>query len=311
MNQLQTIDGYCDITKTGLTFKRDVSKEEWQFVFDACNHISGCIQFWIGDLLKYREQRWGMYDDVVLETGIELKTLQNYKSVSNSIESSRRREDLTFGHHAEVATLPEPKQIEFLTRASEEKLSVRELRQEIRKEKFNEKVILPSDKFRVIYADPPWKYNDIQDTPMLGGAGKHYPTMTVDELCNMPIESIVDDDAVLFLWVTSPLLEECFPIIKAWGFKYKTSFVWDKVGHNMGHYNSVRHELLLVCTRGSCTPDNVKLFDSVQTIEKTDLHSQKPEEFRNIIETLYTKGNRLELFARVEKEGWQNYGNEL
>ena len=51
MNELITVDNYCKITQTSLSFKRDVTKAEWQKVFDACNHIEGCIQFWIGDLL--------------------------------------------------------------------------------------------------------------------------------------------------------------------------------------------------------------------------------------------------------------------
>jgi len=79
----------------------------------------------------------------------------------------------------------------------------------------------------------------------------------------------------------------------------------------MGHYNSVRHELLLIATKGSCIPDNVELFDSVQSIERTDRHSEKPEEFRKIIETLYIYGNKLELFARKSVEGWEVFGNEL
>ncbi|HSH52407.1 MAG TPA: MT-A70 family methyltransferase, partial [Bacteroidales bacterium] len=91
---------------------------------------------------------------------------------------------------------------------------------------------------------------------------------------------------------------------------YKTSFVWDKVKHNMGHYNSVRHEFLLVCTKGSCTPDVKKLFNSVQRIEKTK-HSAKPEKFYEIIETLYTQGEKLELFARNNRKGWKSYGNEI
>ena len=78
----------------------------------------------------------------------------------------------------------------------------------------------------------------------------------------------------------------------------------------MGHYNSVRHELLLIATKGSCVPDNRKLYDSVQTIERSDKHSEKPEEFRNIIETLYTFGKKIELFSRTKKEGWETYGNE-
>jgi len=133
--------------------------------------------------------------------------------------------------------------------------------------------------------------------------------MSIEELSKMDIPK-TSNDAVLFIWVTSPLLEESFKIIDAWGFKYKTSFIWDKVKHNMGHYNSVRHEFLLLCTKGSCTPDNIKLFDSVQSIEKTK-HSEKPKEFRKIIDTIYPKGKRIELFAREKVEGWDYWGNEI
>lgn len=170
-----------------------------------------------------------------------------------------------------------------------------------------------SDKYRVFYADPPWQYGNsgaIGEGDNYGRAERHYPTMSIDKLCLLPIRDMAEDNAVLFVWVTSPLLEACFTVIKAWGFKYKTSFVWDKVGHNFGHYNSVRHELLLVCTRGSCTPDNAKLFDSVQSIEKSKRHSEKPEQFRDIIDTLYTHGNKIELFARKKVEGWDSWGNE-
>jgi len=86
--------------------------------------------------------------------------------------------------------------------------------------------------------------------------------------------------------------------------------VWDKIKHNMGHYNSVRHEFLLVCTRGSCLPDTPTLYDSVQSIERSQTHSEKPEEFRKIIEALYTRGDRLELFARARVPGWTAYGLE-
>jgi N6-adenosine-specific RNA methylase IME4 len=134
--------------------------------------------------------------------------------------------------------------------------------------------------------------------------------MTIEQLCELPIKNLAADNAVLFLWVTSPLLEECFEVIEAWGFEYKASFIWDKVKHNYGHYNSVRHELLLLCTRGSCLPDNSELFDSVQSIERSDRHSEKPEEFRKIIDNLYHDGNRIELFARVKVEGWEAWGNE-
>ena len=165
-------------------------------------------------------------------------------------------------------------------------------------------------KYRIFYADPPWKYGDpflIEGYKI--SAEQHYPVMGIEELCALPVKELAEDSAVLFLWVTSPLLQECFAVIAAWGFEYKTSFVWDKVKHNMGHYNSVRHEFLLVCTRGSCLPDHPKLYDSVQTIERTD-HSVKPDEFRAIIDDLYPEGKRIELFARKPSEGWEAWGNE-
>ncbi len=133
--------------------------------------------------------------------------------------------------------------------------------------------------------------------------------MSIDDLCALPVAGMADTDAVLFLWVTSPMLKNAFRIIEAWGFEYKTSFVWDKVRHNFGYYNSVRHELLLVAGRGKSTPDTRTLYDSVQSIERTE-HSAKPDEFRRIIDDLYPVGRRIELFARCEADGWERWGNE-
>jgi len=209
----------------------------------------------------------------------------------------------------QIAALPD----ETFEQVKEGIISITEARREIIKENVIKNVQLPTEKYRIIYADPPWSYNDkcTAGAVQAGGAERHYPSMSISELCAMPIKEITTENAVLFLWTTSPLLEECFQVISAWGFKYKASFIWDKIKHNMGHYNSVRHEFLLICTRGSCTPDNVKLFDSVQSIERTEKHSQKPNEFRNIIDTLYPHGKRIELFAREKTDNWDVYGNQL
>jgi len=310
MGELAKIESFCELSKTNLTFKREVSKDEWMDVFKALKQVEGCVQFWIGDCLAYRQQKWGMYDDIAEETGYDKQTLKNLKSVSENVLSTVRLPNLSYTHHAEVAKLTPEKQTEFLNKAVEEKLSVRELRSKIRKDGIEFKSSgLPTGKYRIIYADPPWNYGDKRDGRTTG-AEDHYPTMTIEELCQMNINDITQDNAVLFLWVTSPLLNECFEVIKAWGFDYKTSFVWDKVKHNMGHYNSVRHELLLICTKGSCTPDVLKLHDSVITEERTE-HSKKPDIFRSIIDELYTYGSRIELFAREEKHGWNKWGNQL
>lgn len=183
----------------------------------------------------------------------------------------------------------------------------------IKKDELDTKLAaLPTGQFTIIYADPPWSYNDKCDDGSVqsGGCENHYPSLTLSELKVLDVRSMSAPDSVLFLWATSPLLPDALELAKAWGFSYKASFVWDKVKHNMGHYNSVRHEFLLVCTKGSCTPQVVTLFDSVQTIERTE-HSVKPDEFRSIIDTLYPKGPRIELFARRPAQGWASWGNEV
>ena len=166
-----------------------------------------------------------------------------------------------------------------------------------------------NNKYRVIYADPPWSYGNTMPEYFTEQAD-HYTLMSLKEICDMPIKKITENNAVLFLWVTSPILEESFEVIKSWGFKYKSSFIWDKIKHNMGHYNSVRHEFLLICTKGSCQPDIQKLFDSVQSIERQE-HSKKPKEFMDIIDTIYPIGKRIELFSRKIEEGWDSFGNQL
>ncbi len=180
---------------------------------------------------------------------------------------------------------------------------------DVRRDELKKKVKdLPKEKYRVVYADPPWKYGS-DNLENYGPAERHYPTMSIDELCALNVRSIIDDSAVLFMWVSSPLLAECWPVIRAWGFEYKASFIWDKVKHNFGNYNSVRHEILLLCTRGSCLPDSKKKIDSVVSIERTG-HSEKPECFRGIINELYPEGKRVELFSRKKRDGWEAWGNE-
>ena len=208
----------------------------------------------------------------------------------------------------QLAALPTP----MRDAIAEREITLAQAKREIKAKDITRRVSLPEAKYRVLYADPPWNYNDKADEGAVqaGGAERHYPSLSIADLCALPILSLCEPDAVLFLWVTSPLLFECAPVIKAWGFSYRASFVWDKVKHNMGHYNSVRHEFLLICVRGSCQPDVVKLFDSVVTEERTE-HSVKPSTFRTMIDTIYPHGKRLELFARGDvPAGWDAYGFE-
>lgn len=198
------------------------------------------------------------------------------------------------------------------TEVAEGKASIKKVYNQIQRAERLEKnkaTEWPKGKYRVIYADPPWQYGD--ERSGFGGATDHYNTMSMEELKSLPVSSLAEDNAVLFLWGTAPLLPEALELIEAWGFKYKTNIVWDKVKGSLGNYTSVKHEHLFLATKGSGVPDNTTRVDSVQVVERTSRHSEKPEEFRNIIETLYTYGNKLELFARKSVEGWEVYGNEL
>ncbi len=241
------------------------------------------------------------------DTVAKVKVIE--KDASNSVKQLLASDDISINEARFLAGRKHEEQEQALKilNAGEAKNARQAINTLIRQSKFTPPAL--KGVYRVIYADPPGRYGDKRDE-RTGSAELHYPTMSISELCSMPVKDMTEPDAVLFLWVTAPLLEESFEVVKAWGFKYKTCFVWDKVKHNMGHYHSVRHEILLVCTKGSCLPDNNKLFDSVVSIERSDKHSEKPEQFREIIDTLYT-GNRIELFSRKKINGWENWGNEL
>lgn len=272
--------------------------------------------------IKLRAQRRAgeILDEMDKNTGAMGKGINQYSEVRlQAVSAPPTYSDLDITYRdahvwQTLASMPEPLFENFITdkREAIEEITTAAVYREAKRFMAQSKCdaeTFPKDRYRIVYADPPWQYGD----KLINGYGPaefHYPTMSIDELSVLPVKDLAEDNAVLFLWATSPLLDEAFEIVKAWGFEYKTSFVWDKVKHNFGHYNSVRHELLLVCTKGSCLPDNQKLYDSVQSIERTD-HSTKPDMFRSIIDDLYTTGRRIELFARRTMDGWDTWGNEV
>ena len=124
-----------------------------------------------------------------------------------------------FSHFEEVAKLSPEKQSQFLNKASEEKLSVRELRDEVRKSEIQKiPAEIPAGEYTVIYADPPWRY-DFSET-QAREIENQYPTMDIEEIKTMKIPA--HEDSVLFLWATAPKLREALEVMEAWGFEYKT-----------------------------------------------------------------------------------------
>ena len=163
--------------------------------------------------------------------------------------------------------------------------------------------------FNVIYADPAWRYDYSVSTSR--EIENHYPTMTLDEICALPVSDISADDCVLFMWATSPKLADAIKVLEAWGFIYKTCMVWvkDKIG--MGYYARQQHELLLIGTRGNLpTPEPKNRPSSVIYGERTE-HSTKPDEVYEVIERMYPEFSRVELFCRTPRKGWYAWGNQL
>lgn len=176
--------------------------------------------------------------------------------------------------------------------------------QEIEAKRANNKPLESSlGTFSVIYADPPWDY--------MGELAVGYPCMSVQEICEMPISQISADDAVLFMWCSSSLLPEAVEVVSAWGFKFKTSAVWDKDFTGQGTYFRQGHEVLMIATKG-CVPEVPygARPSSVLKFKRRE-HSRKPDEMYQIIDGMYPELNKIELFCRgVPVQGWAGWGNE-
>ena len=170
----------------------------------------------------------------------------------------------------------------------------------------------PEKKYNIIYADPPWRYWESGNK----NQSEHYKTMTIEDICSLPVKDIVAENSVLFLWVTYPILAEAFRVIDAWGFKYSTAaFVWvkknkasDSPFFGCGAWTRANSELCLLATRGSVQRLDATISQIVESpIEE---HSKKPDIVRELIERLVGKLPRVELFCRHPAEGWDVWGNE-
>jgi N6-adenosine-specific RNA methylase IME4 len=178
-------------------------------------------------------------------------------------------------------------------------------------------------KYNVIYADPPWQYKQKKTgRSNNSGAKDKYNTMPLHEIQNMPIADICENDSLLFMWATIPLLPQAMSVIPAWGFEYKTLIVWEKTGIlGMGNWLRIQTEMILVGIRGEVRP----FEHQEKNIYKHPIceHSAKPHFFRELVMKLSAKSldrcERLELFARsregmfsnYEYEGWDVFGNQV
>lgn len=162
-------------------------------------------------------------------------------------------------------------------------------------------------KYRVIYADPPWRYDFSRSNSR--EIENQYPTMTTEEICSLKIPS--DDNSVLYLWATAPKLLEALAVMKAWGYSYKSCAVWDKEIMGMGYWFRGQHELLLVGTKGKFSPPRQEDRHSSMFRERRSKHSKKPVTIRNLIAAWFPTDSRIELFSRQAPPDWDVWGNEV
>ena len=179
--------------------------------------------------------------------------------------------------------------------------------------------VVDTAKVSTIVADPPWRYGN---TSTRGAAEDHYPTMSIDELCDLDIANTrAADQAHLYLWTTSSHLPDAFRVMAAWGFEYKTYLVWVKPQIGMGNYFRVSTELVLFGIKGKLrTQDRAtrNWFEAKRT-----KHSAKPELFHDLV-MKSSPGPYLEMFARCYRDeqlddmcrcsrcrlGWDVWGNQ-
>lgn len=168
-----------------------------------------------------------------------------------------------------------------------------------------EGVIAEGRRFGCVYADPPWVY-DNQRTR--AATSNHYAGLSVEEIAAMPVASLAAENAHLWLWTTNAFLFSCPAIIEAWGFEFRSTYVWCKPIMGLGNYLRCSHEILLFAIRGSA-PFGMRDQKSWGVFDRGE-HSAKPEQVRHLVERA-SPGPYLELFGRRAVEGWTVYGNEV
>lgn len=186
---------------------------------------------------------------------------------------------------------------------------------------------LPNKKYQVIYADPPWDYGGkmqydkstiksenegFEREIFISSASFKYPTLKLKDLMLLDVASIAADDCILFMWTTGPQLANSVKLGESWGFEYKTvAFVWDKMVHNPGRYTLSQTEFVLAFKKGKFpTPRGARNVRQLVQVHRGE-HSEKPLEVIDGITKMFPQQEKIELFARNNFIGWDNWGLEI
>ena len=177
---------------------------------------------------------------------------------------------------------------------------------------------LAGRRFGTVLADPPWRFaNRTGKVAPEHRRLARYPTLTLDEICALPVAEHVEERAHCYLWVPNALLPEGLQVLAAWGFAYKTNLIWHKIrrdggsdGRGVGFYFRNVTEVLLFGTRGRNARTEAPGRRQVNMIQSRKReHSRKPDEQYGVIESC-SRGPYLELFGRGVREGWTVWGDQ-
>jgi N6-adenosine-specific RNA methylase IME4 len=161
--------------------------------------------------------------------------------------------------------------------------------------------------YRVIVADPPWPYEIGMEDPS-ERAGRPYPTMSIADICVMPVASLAHDDSILWLWTTNHYIREAFQVLDAWDFDHKTILTWAKDRMGLGDWLRAQTEHVLMAIRGKRIVELTNQTTLLRGLMRA--HSQKPEEFYEFVEKLCPAPRYAELFSRHSRPNWDGRGDE-
>ena len=162
--------------------------------------------------------------------------------------------------------------------------------------------------YQTVVADPPWPSMHQRSTYHRGKPERHYSTMPVEDICDLPVSQWAAKDAHLWLWGVNRTLEDAYRVVRAWGFTPMTLLTWCKPGPGMGYYLRNNTEHCILATRGKPIVPDIKGISSWYVWPRGK-HSQKPDEFYELVEQV-SPALRLEMFARTYREGWDTWGDE-
>lgn len=331
-----------EMGRTALALPEGLTYEEWADYGHRLRGVRDALVWWWGDWLTYGERHFpDRYSQALGESDYSYSMLTKAESVSSRVPVCNRVQTLPWSHHREVAFLPPERQRPWLERAEREDWGYRRLHEELTDERTAARGLRAptpgsppafATRYGTILADPPWAYGN--NTRRLNGTTeRHYPDMTTDELCAMPVAGLAADDSVLLLWTTWPMLPDALRVMGAWGFAYVTGLPWVKlqkggvqqglpgvdepgVGfiptYGVGFWGRGCSEPLLIGRRGNPPkgPEDSKgRDDRLLLLSPNGIHSKKPHDEYDLAR--HYPEPRLEMFARSRPPaGWDAYGDE-